>query len=68
MAKKKLKVKQIRSKIGSKPKQRATLLALGLRRVNAERLHEDNPIIRGMINKVSHLVEVNEVDKDPRKK
>lgn len=46
------------SKIGEKPKLRATLRALGLRKVNAERIHDDNPVIRGMIDRVRHLVEV----------
>ncbi len=54
----KLIIKQTGSKIGTKPKQRATLTALGLRKINAERVHEDNEVIRGMIDKVRHLVEV----------
>ncbi|HPB81412.1 MAG TPA: 50S ribosomal protein L30 [Spirochaetota bacterium] len=59
---KKLKVKQIRSKIGSKPKQRATLMALGLRRMNAERIHDNTPVVRGMIRHVEHMVEVTEIE------
>jgi len=59
---KKIIVRQIKSGIGTKPKQRATLRALGLRKVNAERLHDDNPVIRGMIDKVSHLVIVKQTD------
>ncbi len=51
-------VKQIKSKIGTKPEQRATLRALGLRKLNAERVHENNAVIKGMIDKVKHLVEV----------
>ena len=58
---KKILVKQIRSIITEKPNQRATMRALGLRRMNAEREHDDTPVIRGMINKVSHLVEVSEI-------
>ncbi len=58
----KLKVKQIRSAISTKPKQRATLRALGLRKMNAERIHDDNDVIRGMIYIVSHLVEVEELN------
>lgn len=58
---KKLRVKQIRSYIGAKPKQRATLRALGLRRMNAERIHDDTPVIRGMIKVVKHMVEVSEI-------
>ena len=59
---KKLKIKQIRSKIGSKPKQRATLMALGLRRMNAERIHDNTPVVRGMIRRVEHMVEVTEIE------
>jgi large subunit ribosomal protein L30 len=49
-------IKQSGSQIGVLPKQRATLRALGLRKMNAERIHDDNKIIRGMIDKVKHLV------------
>jgi large subunit ribosomal protein L30 len=59
---KKLKVKQTKSPIGSKPKQRATLRALGLRKMNAERIHDDTPVIRGMIFRVVHMVEVTEIN------
>lgn len=58
---KKLRVKQIRSYIGAKPKQKATLRALGLRKMNAERIHDDTPVIRGMLNVVKHMVEVSEI-------
>ena len=57
----KLKVTQVRSSIGIKPKQRGTLRALGLRGISQSREHDDNPIIRGMLNKVPHLVQVEEV-------
>ena len=53
-------IKQVRSQIGIKPKQRKTLWSLGLRKINTEKEHIDNPVIRGMINKVKHLVEVKE--------
>ncbi len=59
---KKLAIKQKKSDIGTKPKQRKTLRALGLRKVNSERIHDDNPVTRGMINVVSHLVEVKEIN------
>lgn len=59
----KILVKQVRSKIGKLPKQQATLRALGLRKMNAERIHDDNSVIRGMIDKVQHLVEVREIKK-----
>jgi large subunit ribosomal protein L30 len=57
----KILVKQTKSGITEKPKQRLTLRALGLRRMNAERIHDDNLVIRGMINKVQHLVTVKEI-------
>jgi len=59
---KKLVIKQIKSIIGTKPKQKATLRALGLRKINAEKVHDDNSVIRGMIDKVNHLVTVNEIN------
>lgn len=59
----KIEVKQVRSRNGKKPNQRRTLTALGLRKMNAVRVHEDNPVIRGMIMKVQHLVEVREIKK-----
>jgi large subunit ribosomal protein L30 len=55
-----LKIKLIKSKIAVKPAQVKTLEALGLRRIRQEKTHEDNPVIRGMIYKVRHLVEVTE--------
>ncbi|MGL4370908.1 MAG: 50S ribosomal protein L30 [Spirochaetota bacterium] len=57
---KKIVITQKKSSIGCKPAQRATLRGLGLRKINAEREHEDNSVIRGMINKVQHLVHVTE--------
>ncbi|MBN2158829.1 MAG: 50S ribosomal protein L30 [Spirochaetes bacterium] len=59
---KKLLITQVRSSIGKLPKQRATLRALGLRRISAERVHDDTAVIRGMIDKVKHLVSVKEMD------
>jgi large subunit ribosomal protein L30 len=56
-----LKVTQVRSAIGRKPKQRGTLRALGLRRIGASVTHDDKPEIRGMLAKVPHLVRVEEV-------
>ena len=53
-----LTVRQVRSAIGSKPKHRATLRALGLGRVGSSRRLPDRPEIRGMISRVPHLVEV----------
>lgn len=53
-----IQIKQVRSAIGSIPKQRATLKALGLRRINHVVVKQDTPQVRGMIEKVSHLVEI----------
>ena len=57
-----LRVTQVRSKIGIKPKQRGTLRALGLRRINHTVEHRDRPEIRGMVRTVRHLVAVEEVE------
>ena len=51
-----LTVKQIRSAIGSKPKHRGTLRALGLGRIGKTNTLPDSPEIRGMIHKVAHLI------------
>jgi large subunit ribosomal protein L30 len=56
-----LRVTQVRSAIGAKPKQRGTLRALGLRRINHTVEHRDDPEIRGMVSRVPHLVRVEEV-------
>ena len=56
-----LKVTQVRSGIGAKENQRATLRTLGLKRLNDVVVKEDRPEIRGMIAAVTHLVAVEEV-------
>jgi len=53
-------VTQVKSGIGTKPKHRATLRALGLRGVGKQRVLPDRPEMRGMIARVPHLVEVGE--------
>ena len=58
----KLKVTQVRSVIGSKEGHKRTVRALGLKRIRDSRVHEDTPQIRGMVRKVQHLVEAEEVD------
>ncbi|MBC8340179.1 MAG: 50S ribosomal protein L30 [Proteobacteria bacterium] len=58
MSDKKIVVKQVKSKIGYNQKQRATLSGLGLRRINHTVEVEDTPSVRGMIDKVRHLVVV----------
>lgn len=57
-AKKTLKVTQIGSPIGRTKDQRATLVGLGLNKINRSRELEDTPAVRGMISKVKHLVRV----------
>ncbi|UQX87990.1 50S ribosomal protein L30 [Jatrophihabitans telluris] len=57
-----LKVTQIRSEIGSKDNQRQTLRSLGLKRVRDVVVKEDRPEIRGMVQTVTHLVTVEEVE------
>jgi len=57
----KLKVTQVRSSIGTKPKHRGTLRALGLRGIGQSNILADRPEIRGMIARVPHLVQVEEV-------
>lgn len=57
----KLKITQIRSTIKRKENQKRTIEALGLRKLNQSVIQPDNPQIRGMINKVSHLIRVEEV-------
>ena len=60
MADGQLKVTQVRSGIGTKPKHRGTLRALGLGRIGKTNTLPDRPEIRGMIAKVPHLVKVEE--------
>ena len=61
MAKKKeLKIKLIKSPIGYSLRQKGTVAALGLKKINQVVTHDDTAVIRGMINKVSHLVKVEE--------
>jgi large subunit ribosomal protein L30 len=56
-----IKVTQTGSAIGSKPKQRGTLRALGLRRIGMTNILPDTPDVRGQIAKVPHLVSVSDV-------
>lgn len=53
-------IKQIRSIIGRSKKQKLTIEALGLGKINREVSHELTPQIQGMIKKVQHLVEIKE--------
>ncbi|MBU6329857.1 MAG: 50S ribosomal protein L30 [Acidobacteria bacterium] len=61
-----LKVTQVRSAIGIKPKHRGTLRALGLRGIGRTNILPDRPEIRGMLARVPHLVTVEELDAGAR--
>lgn len=64
MAEKKLRITLRKSTIGYEKSQKLTAQALGLRKLNASVVKTDTPAMRGMINKISHLVEVEEVEAD----
>ena len=57
----KLKITQIRSTINKKENQKRTIKALGLGKIDRVKIHDDTPVIRGMIEKVEHLVKVEEI-------
>ena len=57
-----LRITYRKSMIGRNKKQQATIKALGLRKLNQTVEHDDNAVIRGMVNKVKHLVTVEEVE------
>lgn len=56
-----LKITQVRSQIGTTAQQRKNLAALGLRKINHTVEHDDSVIIKGMLERVKHLVKVEEV-------
>ncbi|WP_054956051.1 50S ribosomal protein L30 [Paenibacillus dakarensis] len=58
----KLEITLVRSVIGRPEDQRMTVKTLGLNKINAKVVHNDNPAIRGMIKKVNHLVSVQEIE------
>ena len=58
MANKTIRVRQTGSPIRRPQDQRATLVGLGLNKIGRERVLEDTPAVRGMVRKVSHLVEI----------
>jgi len=58
----KIRIKLIRSLSGCKPSQRLTIKALGLKRLNQTVEHKDTPQIRGMIDRVHHLVALENVE------
>lgn len=57
----KLKITQKRSAIGRQKRQKLTIRALGIRKMHQSVVHDDTPQIRGMIDRVRHLVEVEEI-------
>ncbi len=57
----KLRIKWVRSSIGYPKDQKETIKALGLRKLQRTVEHEDNPAIRGMVRKVIHLLQVEEI-------
>ena len=58
-----LKITQVKSRIGATERQCKNLDALGLKRINAVVAHDDSAIIKGMIERVKHLVKVEQVAK-----
>ena len=57
----KIRIKLVRSTISALPKQRATVRALGLRKIGSTTEQESNPAVLGMVKAVSHLVSVEEI-------
>jgi large subunit ribosomal protein L30 len=58
----KLIVTYTKSAIGYTVKQKGTIRALGLKKLHQSVEHDDNPVVRGMVRKVEHLVEVEEIN------
>lgn len=61
---KKLKITLVRSVIGNTKRHKATIRALGLRRINETVIQVDSPVLQGMLRKVNHLVSVEEYQED----
>ena len=59
-----IKITQVRSGIGRQGTHKRTLRALGIKRHQQSVIHEDTPAIQGMINKISHMVDVQEFETD----
>ena len=57
----KIRIKQVRSKIDRPERQKRTLIALGLKKINQVVEHEGTPQIMGMVNSIKHLIEVEQV-------
>lgn len=62
MADKKLKITLVKSTIGAVPKNRATVEAMGLRKIGKSKIFPDNDATRGQIRQVGHLLKVEEVE------
>jgi large subunit ribosomal protein L30 len=58
----KLRITQVRGTARIRPEHRGTLRALGLRRINAETVRDDSPVLQGMLRRVNSLVRVEEID------
>ncbi|MDP2400715.1 MAG: 50S ribosomal protein L30 [Actinomycetota bacterium] len=58
----KLKITQVRSAIGLAKDQKATVRALGIKRMSQTVVQDDNPVIRGMVFKIKHLLDVEEIN------
>ena len=58
----KIRITQVKSRIGSTERQKKTLDALGLRKMHNTVIKEDTPQIKGMVRKISHLVTVEEIN------
>lgn len=58
----KLKVTYVKSSIGYQQRQKDTVRSLGLRRLNQTVIHDDNPVVRGMVDAVRHLVRTETVE------
>jgi len=58
----KLRITQVRGTARIRPEHRGTLRALGLRKINAETVREDSPVLQGMLRRVNALVKVEEID------
>ena len=56
----KLRITQTRSTIGQSARHRGTMRALGLGKIGRSRVHEESPVLAGMLRKVRHLVRVDE--------
>ncbi|CAB0851210.1 50S ribosomal protein L30 [Corynebacterium diphtheriae] len=56
-----LKITQHKGLVGANPKQRKNMAALGLKHINHSVVHQDTPVVRGIVNVVRHMVSVEEV-------